>query len=70
MAKEDRNLVVGLDIGTSKVVALVAEIGPDGGEFFDIPSTEPITAWTRIFEQFKLAPESFGVVGDPVRMSA
>jgi len=30
MAKEDRNLVVGLDIGTSKVVALVAELGPDG----------------------------------------
>ena len=30
MAKEDRNLVVGLDIGTSKVTALVAEIGPDG----------------------------------------
>jgi cell division protein FtsA len=30
MAKENRNLVVGLDIGTSKVVALVAEIAPDG----------------------------------------
>ena len=29
MAKEIRNLVVGLDIGTSKVTALVAEIGPD-----------------------------------------
>jgi len=30
MAKEDRNLIVGLDIGTSKVAALVAELGPDG----------------------------------------
>jgi cell division protein FtsA len=30
MAKENRRLVVGLDIGTSKVMALVAEIGPDG----------------------------------------
>jgi len=30
MAKENRNLVVGLDIGTSKVAALVAELGPDG----------------------------------------
>ena len=30
MAKENRNLVVGLDIGTSKVTALVAELGPDG----------------------------------------
>jgi cell division protein FtsA len=30
MPKENRNLVVGLDIGTSKVAALVAEIAPDG----------------------------------------
>ena len=30
MAKENRNLVVGLDIGTSKVVALVAELAADG----------------------------------------
>ena len=30
MAKENRNLVVGLDIGTSKVAALVAELAPDG----------------------------------------
>ncbi|HXR58557.1 MAG TPA: cell division protein FtsA [Burkholderiales bacterium] len=30
MAKENRNLIVGLDIGTSKVAALVAELGPDG----------------------------------------
>src|SRR5512134_4028399 len=30
MAKENRNLVVGLDIGTSKVAALVGELGPDG----------------------------------------
>jgi cell division protein FtsA len=31
MAKRsDRNLIVGLDIGTSKVVALVGEIGADG----------------------------------------
>ena len=30
MAKETKDLVVGLDIGTSKVVALVAEVRPDG----------------------------------------
>ncbi len=30
MAKENRNLVVGLDIGTSKVAALVAELEADG----------------------------------------
>lgn len=28
--KQDRNLIVGLDIGTSKVVALVGEVGADG----------------------------------------
>jgi len=28
--KEDRNLIIGLDIGTSKVVAIVAELLPDG----------------------------------------
>jgi cell division protein FtsA len=30
MAKENRNLVVGLDIGTSKIAALVGELAPDG----------------------------------------
>ena len=30
MPKENRSLVVGLDIGTSKVAALVAELAPDG----------------------------------------
>ena len=28
--REDRNLIVGLDIGTSKIVAIVAEIKPEG----------------------------------------
>lgn len=30
MTKDNRNLIVGLDIGTSKVVAVVAELLPDG----------------------------------------
>jgi cell division protein FtsA len=30
MSKENKNLIVGLDIGTSKVVAIVAELTPDG----------------------------------------
>ncbi len=30
-AREDRNLIVGLDIGTSKIVAIVAEIKTEGG---------------------------------------
>ena len=28
--KQDRNLIVGLDIGTSKVVALIGEVTPEG----------------------------------------
>ncbi len=32
--KESKNLIVGLDIGTSKIVAMVAELKPDGG--FDV----------------------------------
>jgi cell division protein FtsA len=34
MSKDNRNLLVGLDIGTSKVVTLVAELRPDGN--FDV----------------------------------
>jgi len=30
MSKESKNLIVGLDIGTSKIVALVAELTPEG----------------------------------------
>ena len=30
MVKDSKNLIVGLDIGTSKIVAIVAEIGPEG----------------------------------------
>lgn len=30
-ARENRNLIVGLDIGTSKIVAIVAEVNPEGG---------------------------------------
>src|SRR6202022_3197895 len=30
LKRADRNLIVGLDIGTSKVVALVGEVGLDG----------------------------------------
>ncbi|HET9340543.1 MAG TPA: cell division protein FtsA [Casimicrobiaceae bacterium] len=30
MVKDSKNLVVGLDVGTSKIVAIVAEVGPEG----------------------------------------
>jgi cell division protein FtsA len=29
--RDDKNLIVGLDVGTSKIVAIVAELQPDGG---------------------------------------
>jgi hypothetical protein len=46
-----------------------ADIGPDGGEFLDIPSTEPITDWSGVFRQFQLDPDVFEILGDTVRMS-
>ena len=33
MTKDAKNLIVGLDIGTSKVVAVVAEVLPDGRSY-------------------------------------
>src|SRR5499433_3050790 len=30
MVKEAKNVIVGLDIGTSKIIAIVAEVGPEG----------------------------------------
>ena len=45
------------------------DVGPEGGEFRDIPSAVPITDWTQIFLQFNLDPDVFEVVGDTVRMS-
>jgi cell division protein FtsA len=31
MSRDSKDLIVGLDIGTSKIVALVAEVTPEGG---------------------------------------
>ena len=36
--RTDKNLIVGLDIGTSKIVALVGEVGNDG----EIEVMEPV----------------------------
>ena len=30
-SNETKNLIVGLDIGTSKIIAIVAEVKPEGG---------------------------------------
>lgn len=45
------------------------EVGPDGGEFTDIRTTEPLTDWSHIFARFGLDPDLFEIVGDTVRMS-
>lgn len=45
------------------------DVGPDGGEFTGITSTEPITDWTDVFRRFNLDPDAFEIVGDTVRMS-
>ena len=50
MAKEVKDLVVGLDIGTAKVMAVVAEVMPDGELrpttifYRDLGSKDPRTA--------------------------
>lgn len=45
------------------------ELGPDGGEFTDVRSEQPITDWTHVFAQFNLDPDEFTIVDDTVRMS-
>lgn len=46
------------------------DLGPDGGEFFDVKTAEPITDWADVFRRFNLDPDTFSVVGDTVRMSS
>lgn len=45
------------------------DVGPDGGEFRDIRSDQPLTDWTHVFERFGLNPTEFTIVDDTVRMS-
>lgn len=46
------------------------EVGPDGGEFTDIRTTEPLDDdWSAIFRRFNLDPDKFEIVDDTVRMS-
>ena len=46
------------------------ELGPDGGEFIDVQTVEPITDWADIFARFNLDPNAFVIVGDTVRMGS
>lgn len=45
------------------------DVGPDGGEFTDIRTHEPISDWSDIFRRFNLDPDVFEIVDDTVRMS-
>jgi len=46
------------------------KIGPDGGEFIDVQTTEPLLSdWSDIFKRFNRDPDEFEIVGDTVRMS-
>lgn len=45
------------------------ELGADGGEFVDVKTEQPITDWTRIFEQFNLDPNVFTILDDSVRVA-
>ncbi|MER3389973.1 MAG: hypothetical protein RJQ01_08050 [Microcella sp.] len=45
------------------------DLGPDGGEFSGIRTSEPITDWTHVFKRFNLDPAAFEIIGDTVRSS-
>jgi hypothetical protein len=46
-----------------------AEFGPDGGQFIDVQTTEPIQDWSDIFKRFNRDPDHFDIVDDTVLMS-
>lgn len=45
------------------------DLGPDGGSFENVTTTEQVTDWSFVFTKFNLDPAAFEVVGDTVRMS-
>lgn len=50
-------------------VSAQVEVGPEGGEFTNVKSDQPITDWTHIFEKFNLDPNEFSILNNTVRMS-
>lgn len=55
--------------GTADNLTGRVDITPDGGQFIDVQTVDPITDWTDVFARFNLDPDSFDIVGDTVRMS-
>lgn len=48
------------------------DFGPEGGSFSDIVSDKPLALhddWRHVFEQFRLDPDDFEIIGDTVRCS-
>lgn len=46
-----------------------ADVTPDGGEFIDVQTEEPVTDWSQVFARFNLDPAAFDIVDDTVRCS-
>lgn len=52
---------------TAPVLTGKADVRPDGGEFIDVQTEQPVTDWTHIFQRFNLDPAEFAIVNDTVR---
>ena len=52
---------------TAPVLTGKADVRPDGGEFIDVQTEQPVTDWTHIFQRFNLDPAEFAIVNNTVR---
>ncbi|MEV7606106.1 hypothetical protein AB0N65_11765 [Paenarthrobacter sp. NPDC089322] len=52
---------------TTPVLTGKADVRPDGGEFIDVQTEQPVTDWAHIFQRFNLDPAEFAIVNDTVR---
>jgi hypothetical protein len=53
----------------AEVLTGKANVTPEGGDFEDVQTTEPIADWAEVFKRFKLDPDTYVIVDDTVRMS-
>lgn len=58
------------DPGTELTAQMDLNTATGEGSFANVKSTEKLTDWTHIFEQFGLDPEEFEIVDDTVTMKA